>query len=215
MPVQIGGKYPRLSNADLGFLESELVISFPQTYREFLKTFNVGIPAPNQIETPEITASVVRFYGVSDNEIEDLLQTNDVYSGRLPENVLAIAEAAGGNLICLDLKTGEVYWWDHEEEAVEDELQSFEIMYLLASSFPEFLGRLEPRRPLRAETLKGTMPPDDDIANRNAGLESTPEGYTWHHKEDGKTMQLVPTDMHRSFQHSGGAVILRSANQRR
>lgn len=27
---------------------------------------------------------------------------------------------------------------------------------------------------------------------------------TWHHNEDGKTMQLVPYDIHKKFSHSGG-----------
>ncbi len=31
-----------------------------------------------------------------------------------------------------------------------------------------------------------------------------PEGYTWHHHEDGKTMQLVPEDIHADFLHYGG-----------
>lgn len=47
-------------------------------------------------------------------------------------------------------------------------------------------------------------------ANKEAGYDRTPEGYTWHHHEDGKTMLLVPTDLHSQVRHSGGASILRS-----
>ena len=37
-----------------------------------------------------------------------------------------------------------------------------------------------------------------------------PRGYradhslTWHHKEDGRTMQLVPEDLHDAVRHTGG-----------
>ncbi|GAC67237.1 HNH endonuclease [Gordonia soli] len=31
-----------------------------------------------------------------------------------------------------------------------------------------------------------------------------PSDYTWHHNEDGHTMQLVPTDLHRGVGHAGG-----------
>lgn len=31
-----------------------------------------------------------------------------------------------------------------------------------------------------------------------------PKGYTWHHHQDGKTMQLVPEDLHNAFPHTGG-----------
>lgn len=34
-------------------------------------------------------------------------------------------------------------------------------------------------------------------------------GYTWHHVEDGKTMMLVPTDLHQAVRHTGGAALLR------
>ena len=35
------------------------------------------------------------------------------------------------------------------------------------------------------------------------------KGYTWHHHQDAKTMQYVPTDLHSSIPHSGGASRLR------
>ena len=31
-----------------------------------------------------------------------------------------------------------------------------------------------------------------------------PKDYTWHHHQDGTTMQLVPGDLHKDFQHTGG-----------
>ena len=53
----------------------------------------------------------------------------------------------------------------------------------------------------------------DDIAKANLlhhGTKETPVGYTWHHLEDGKTMILVPTDLHESYKHTGGASFLRA-----
>lgn len=34
-----------------------------------------------------------------------------------------------------------------------------------------------------------------------------PPGYTWHHREDGTTMELIPTDLHRYVPHSGGVSV--------
>ncbi len=31
-----------------------------------------------------------------------------------------------------------------------------------------------------------------------------PDGYTWHHHEDGKTMVLVEKKVHSEFSHVGG-----------
>ena len=36
-----------------------------------------------------------------------------------------------------------------------------------------------------------------------------PNGYTWHHLEDGRGMLLVDSKIHGGFHHSGGASALR------
>ena len=36
---------------------------------------------------------------------------------------------------------------------------------------------------------------------------SEPKGFTWHHKEDGTTMELVPSALHNNVPHSGGVSI--------
>ncbi len=50
----------------------------------------------------------------------------------------------------------------------------------------------------------GNYTTDFAAANRAAGLSSTPKGYTWHHHQDGTTMQLVPTPIHKATGHTGG-----------
>jgi hypothetical protein len=50
----------------------------------------------------------------------------------------------------------------------------------------------------------GTRRGDAAAANKAAGFEKTPNGYTWHHHEDGTTMQLVPRDIHANTGHTGG-----------
>jgi hypothetical protein len=46
--------------------------------------------------------------------------------------------------------------------------------------------------------------------NHVVGLSSTPEGYVWHHVEDGKTMQLVPQGIHSKARHTGGTAVIRN-----
>jgi RHS repeat-associated protein len=45
---------------------------------------------------------------------------------------------------------------------------------------------------------------DEAAANKLAGFSKTPKGYTWHHHQDGKTMQLVNQSLHMSTGHTGG-----------
>jgi hypothetical protein len=50
-------------------------------------------------------------------------------------------------------------------------------------------------------------------ANEKIGLTGSdpPDGFTWHHVEDGKTMQLVPQSIHNvaegGFPHAGGVSV--------
>ena len=74
--------------------------------------------------------------------------------------------------------------------------------------YPDFSPYAEAE--VQVDNLQGSIPPDDKLANQAVGLDSTPDGYTWHHVEDGQTMQLVPTDIHSEFPHTGGASIIRS-----
>ena len=49
---------------------------------------------------------------------------------------------------------------------------------------------------------------DFEAANKEAGhsewKNKSPDNYTWHHKRDGKTLQLVPKLIHDTFGHLGG-----------
>jgi hypothetical protein len=57
--------------------------------------------------------------------------------------------------------------------------------------------------------FKGNHGSDFVDANKLAGLPATPDGYTWHHTQDGKTMQLIPRDLHRGVSHAGGVAIMK------
>ena len=80
---------------------------------------------------------------------------------------------------------------------------------------PDFSEHGELKITVHVKGLKGKNPPDDQLANMAAGLKSTPKGYTWHHLEVGKTMRLVPTDIHETFPHTGGASVIKSRKGRR
>jgi RHS repeat-associated protein len=76
-----------------------------------------------------------------------------------------------------------------------------------AQGFPDFSDYAETE--VQPEGLNGTMPHDANLANEAAGYDETPDGYTWHHVEDGETMQLVDSELHSSIPHTGGAALLR------
>lgn len=52
---------------------------------------------------------------------------------------------------------------------------------------------------------------DFPAANKAAGLSETPKDWTWHHKEDGVTMELVPSDLNNNIPHTGGSSLVRDS----
>ncbi|UKE46265.1 HNH endonuclease [Xanthomonas cerealis] len=65
---------------------------------------------------------------------------------------------------------------------------------------------------VKVDGLVGDTYNDFIKANEAAGLPykgTSPPGYTWHHLQDGQTMQLVPRGIHQEFTHAGGASLLR------
>ena len=68
----------------------------------------------------------------------------------------------------------------------------------------------------RVEVTNLTGDSAKDIAKANMlhhGTTANIPGYTWHHLEDGKTLILIPTELHQGavsgYSHSGGAKLLR------
>ncbi|WP_228469527.1 HNH endonuclease [Paenibacillus sp. JNUCC31] len=89
------------------------------------------------------------------------------------------------------------------------------------NGYPDFSKYYHPDvKPVKIEYAQPkNYPKDYEAANKEAGLSKTsnpsvpeknkpPEGYTWHHMEDGKTMVLVEKDVHDEFKHMGGQSIV-------
>jgi len=75
--------------------------------------------------------------------------------------------------------------------------------------FPDFgphAIKLPNGKPSVKIKLTGRHNTDILLANKAAGFRpaKTPDGFTWHHHQDGTTMQLVPKDLHKSIRHTGG-----------
>ena len=76
-----------------------------------------------------------------------------------------------------------------------------------ADGFPDFSQYAI--KQVELNNLTGTSK-DFSLANKAAGLDKTPAGYTWHHVEDGTTMQLIPSDIHSATGHTGGSAWLKA-----
>lgn len=74
--------------------------------------------------------------------------------------------------------------------------------------FPDFSPHAKAK--VELDGLTGRYSVDEALANKAVGLKRTPDNYVWHHVEDGRRMQLVPKDIHKAAQHTGGSAIIRN-----
>jgi hypothetical protein len=88
------------------------------------------------------------------------------------------------------------------------------------NGFPNFTEFALPGGDVNLPNMKGTSADfgaADAIAAKRAGMKNAAEfkawrqeaGYTWHHRENSMTMQLVPTPLHAGVPHLGGAWVAR------
>jgi len=122
----------------------------PEDYQKFLLAFNGGKPESNVLSIPEIMNSVGvnRFYGLLDGrQPGDLLYEQEPMLDHVPEKILVISNAEGGNCVCLSLRPdktfGQVSFWDHELEAEEGETATFSNLFRIGNSFADFFESLK------------------------------------------------------------------------
>jgi hypothetical protein len=129
---------PPVPESELLSIEASLSLSIPDGYRAFLQVTDGGRPVEDWF-SPMV--GVTDFLGT-----RDIVETRSRLRGRLPETLLPIAAAAGGNLVCISVAEGEagtIYFWNHELEHLGDRAVA-----RLASSFDDFVAHLRVAPPV-------------------------------------------------------------------
>ena len=131
---------------------SERLGGLPAALRDLIAQHNVAVPArPRSLGAGE-DFEVRHFFGRSAEPWQDLAAVNDFYDGRLAPGHLAVADADGGNLVCMDRVSGHIFYWDHETHDRGDDPDADEPPLELASSLAAFLEALQPPAPPPAAT---------------------------------------------------------------
>jgi len=151
MAIRIDGSSQQLNLEGLAKLKSRLQCVLSKDYEDFLLKFNGGKPEPNVLigHDGRATVGITRFLGEGGDK-PSLLDTRQTYEGRVPSDLLPIALAEGGNLVCLGIRgrrVGLVYFWDHERESPEGHKPGYANVSKIADGFRALLERLKPLKP--------------------------------------------------------------------
>lgn len=154
-----------LSPADVAALDSLAPGGLHSSWLEFLLRYNVAVPERSWCGAERF--AVAHFFGISAVPGEDFATAVGRYRDRLAARHVPIADAAGGNLVCMDAK-GRIFYWDHErhDRALDEEgtLEDLEPPVLVAATLDEFIHSLapEPARPtLKSEDVVTVVKSED------------------------------------------------------
>ena len=145
MHVERSNEFGRLDEARLRVFAAEIGARLPDDYRAFLLEHNGGLPVPSDFSlgAGHGDSTLHHTYGLhAGPEYFRLDDTYEVYRGRLPASLLAIADDSSGNAICIGLRGEErakVYFWDHEGES---DPPTWDNVIELAPSFAAFCDTL-------------------------------------------------------------------------
>lgn len=122
-------------------------LNFPQQFIQFLSQYNDGELDVNVVEGYD-ECCVRYFYGTTSETYSNIEDVFECFNGRMPHNCIPIAEAEGGNQVCISLNPetyGKIYFWVHETMDVDDNEEceySIESMPSISNSFDELLKKI-------------------------------------------------------------------------
>jgi hypothetical protein len=135
---------PRITEEDISSFERKYALILPPAFRSFLRVTNGGRPVRDIFSIRRLPGNLFGrihlFFGLKDPIASCNLDWNiDVFSDRIPSDMIPIATTEGADKICLSVRAdtaGAVFYWGGYEHEGRDGFIP------LASSFAEFVDNL-------------------------------------------------------------------------
>jgi hypothetical protein len=161
MSVKIHAEIALPTTYQIDELELKLGHKIPSSYRGLLIENGAATFDENVSQTDD-RVSVLYFLGLSSKDESSLFEITRTYEERFPKGYLPVACCEGGNFLLIKLADSSVWFWDHEEEAQEDNSSGIEACTRLSSSLDDFLLSLKKPEPIvsTAEILSVKINPE-------------------------------------------------------
>ena len=119
MPIRFDDPQP-VDRATVATVEEQLGLVLTDEYVALLTGVSNGGAIAPVVFADDLDIGVVGFLGVARTDDWDLATRVAQYAGDLPDGLLPIADAEGGNLVCAKVgggRVGSIWFWDHERAA--------------------------------------------------------------------------------------------------
>ena len=139
--------YGKTLEEDIVKFEKEIKFRLPDDYRNFLLTFNGGVPKDKysyfKLNGVEECIGLQVLYGLNVDVDLDLKEWFDEYNGDLLDDSIIIGHGLGFGFIVLinSPDVSGIYFWDHTFEL--DCTSEDENVYKISDSFSDFINALK------------------------------------------------------------------------
>ena len=106
-------------------------LEFPKAFVDYLQAHNNAQLEENILDLGDNECCVRYFYGTSLEVYSDIRMIYEAYQGRMPKELIPIADPDFGNQICMSLAKatyGKIYFWDHEIADLKEIAPSFDAL---------------------------------------------------------------------------------------
>ncbi|MGK6341271.1 SMI1/KNR4 family protein [Chryseobacterium sp. DT-3] len=144
--------------------ELKYQFKLPVSFRRLILEYNVCKPMKTFYKKNNVQFNLNYFFGISEDQYQSLSENYDTYINRMPDELFPIGSVDGGDLLCLNKNTEEVYYWFHKKDD-----WGLEGVYhwpvLVAASIDEYINELIlPELPTQQEI---------EIAKKNSKVKIT------------------------------------------
>lgn len=140
-------------------------LELPISFKQLILAYNVCKPVKTFYKKNNLEFNLNYFFGISEDKYQSLSENYDTYVNRMPDEIFPVGSVDGGDLLCMNKKSDEVYYWFHETD--DWGLQGVDKWpNKVAESIEEFINQLIlPELPSRQEI---------EIAKKNSRVKITP-----------------------------------------
>lgn len=96
-------------------IEIDYAFEIPLEFKNLLLEYNVCKPSKSFYKNGKLQFNLNYFFGITEDPNQSLLESFKTYLNRMPEEIFPIGSVDGGDLLCMNKRSGELYNWFHEE----------------------------------------------------------------------------------------------------
>lgn len=108
--------------------EDKYEFDFSEALKKFFMDNNGGIPKNNSFEAKGKEYELRCFLSFNDDEYNSIRKPLESFQEETHGKIAPIAKDSADNYYCVNVETGKIYFWDHDEN----------LYYCIAESFEEF-----------------------------------------------------------------------------